>query len=358
MDKPRHYLVYGAKVARDYLAIVIMTLLTTSCISLDSGMDGDGAKIDLESHRVRSEVYWGDWRQKPLSLRISLAPTEMIEFMRLDNEKSKISFRPRKAALNVSLLKDVRKALNDLPEIVKRKLADKLAAIVLMENIGGTGYTNSIFDKNRKPYAGFIILDAIEIDRKANEWATKKEASPFIASVKFNLRATIEPEETNNRVQTIQYMLLHEGAHVLAIGESFHPSWDSVPVDLSDSAGFPFFNLSWEINKNKDGYIPHGDCDFAGRSSVIYYFGAKLEATQSVDIYRRLQKQSFVSLYASTNPYDDFAESFAIYVHKTLQNKPWKVEIDNAGTSFSYDPLWSGPRLSAKKALIAAFLKE
>jgi hypothetical protein len=38
-------------------------------------------------------------------------------------------------------------------------------------------------------------------------------------------------------------------------------------------------------------------------------------------------KTDFVSLYAATNMYDDFAETYAMYVHVILQKRIWKIEI-------------------------------
>ncbi|MEE8542198.1 MAG: hypothetical protein V3S66_11110, partial [Desulfobacterales bacterium] len=38
-----------------------------------------------------------------------------------------------------------------------------------------------------------------------------------------------------------------------------------------------------------------------------------------------------VSLYAATNMYDDFAETYAMYVHVVLQNRPWKIRIMKEG---------------------------
>ena len=39
----------------------------------------------------------------------------------------------------------------------------------------------------------------------------------------------------------------------------------------------------------------------------------------------------FVSLYAATNMYDDFAETYTMYVHVILQNKPWIVRVMREG---------------------------
>ena len=44
-----------------------------------------------------------------------------------------------------------------------------------------------------------------------------------------------------------------------------------------------------------------------------------------------MQKQTnFVSLYAATNLWDDFAETFVNYVHVVLDRRPWEAQIVNA----------------------------
>jgi len=39
-------------------------------------------------------------------------------------------------------------------------------------------------------------------------------------------------------------------------------------------------------------------------------------------VYRELLNSDFVSLFAATNPFDGFAQSYAMYVHVVLQGKP------------------------------------
>jgi len=65
----------------------------------------------------------------------------------------------------------------------------------------------------------------------------------------------------------------------------------------------------------------------------FYKFGAsKLTSSDIELVYRELVNSDFVSLFAATNPFDDFAESYAMYAHVVLQDKPWNVQLWKAGS--------------------------
>jgi hypothetical protein len=61
---------------------------------------------------------------------------------------------------------------------------------------------------------------------------TWKENTPFKPSTEFRLSAVIEEESQNTRKNAIQYILLHELAHVISIGGKIHPSWNVEPGTL------------------------------------------------------------------------------------------------------------------------------
>ncbi|HYX34116.1 MAG TPA: hypothetical protein VE954_13490, partial [Oligoflexus sp.] len=71
-------------------------------------------------------------------------------------------------------------------------MSGKLAGIVLIENLGSSGFSEIIKDEQGRPSAGFIVLDVKAIDRKANDWATWKENSPFADDPAVTLKAFIE----------------------------------------------------------------------------------------------------------------------------------------------------------------------
>ena len=66
---------------------------------------------------------------------------------------------------------------------------------------------------------------------------------------------------------------------------------------------------------------------FLLREKVKYYWGPRLSNNKILSIYTNLEKTSFPTLYAATSIWDDYADSFANYVHVNILKKPWEVRI-------------------------------
>ena len=169
--------------------------------------------------------------------------------------------------------------------------------------------------------------------------------------------AHIETPKRNNRQQAIQYILLHELAHVLAIEENFHPFWGIDPKDIAATDGYPFFLLSWTVDRVNNRFASLFDASFSRRRDVVYYFGAKLDADRMVETYDHLGRTNFPTLYAVTSPGDDFAEAFASYVHTVLMKKPFAIRIYHRGQlARAYGSCWNEARCADKRKLLERFL--
>ena len=124
-------------------------------------------------------------------------------------------------------------------------------------------------------------------------------------------------------------LVLHELAHIFSIGRDIHPPWGD---DLAhhDLRNFGFADLSWEIDYAGATYRSRHEDMFPLRSSIIFYREPALSATRIPEVLSQLQRTPFVSLYAATRPEEDFAESFAIYVHLELLGRPYvsKAVVD------------------------------
>ena len=311
----------------------------------------------VRNHPVRRPGFWSSALAKPLAERIAAAPPELIDFVTLDNVANGYPNRPRAPRLSPEFLADVKRAFDGIPEAAKRRLEKKLAGIYFADDIGGTGFSDEIPDPSGKSTLGFVILDpSVLTARKANEWATWKESSPFKPGGGWQLTARIENAANDTKANAIQYILLHELGHVLSVGAGVHPSWTVDPKTIGDTSGFPFFELSWRIADGKA--VTLFDDKFPQRRNLVFYFGAKLEAGAMADTYKALEATNFPTLYAATHFGDDFAESFANYVHVVLMHKPFLIRItENGKVVKSYSACWSEPRCAAKRAFLEKFLQ-
>ena len=309
-------------------------------------------------HPAKTLRFWEKTLARPLEERFGVAPPELVELVTLDNIKNGFPNRPRAAPVEAGLVADVRQAFHELPQAVKRSLDAKLAGIYFLEDIGGTGFADEVVAPGGKRVAAFIILDPVVLRAQtANAWATWKESSPFGASLDFRLVAQIEDAAGDNRKNAIQYILLHELGHVVSVGTDLLPSWNLDTKDIGSTSAFTFFPLSWRIPASKDRFVSVYDDFFRERERVVYYFGAKLAADRMQDTYEHLERTNFPTLYAATHPADDFAETFANYVHVVMLHKPFAIRIEEGGrTVKTYGPCWAEARCAAKRALLEGFL--
>jgi hypothetical protein len=296
-------------------------------------------------------AHWAGMLRKPLAERIAPAPPEVVEYLQLDVMVNDIPSKPRAANPDAAFMADVRRAFDEIPAPIRKQLEAKLAGIFFGEDIGGTGFTEATADNK----VGFVVLDHTVLARQtANAWATWKDNTPFRPDPAWRLETRISAGADDNRMRAIQYILLHEIGHVLSIGATVHPPWSADPKGIEPSR-YDFFGLSWLV---KDGrYATRFDADFPRRRDVRFYFGAKLEGADMPSVYESLEKTSFPTLYAATHPADDFAESFASYVHVAMLGRDHEVRILRQGKLVkTVGPCWGQARCAYKRTALESAL--
>ena len=308
----------------------------------------------VSKHVARNSAFWKDALSEPPAKRIGRASPELIQMMALDNISQGVDEKPRAVDLDDKFALDVQNAFETLPAQMKALLSSKLAGIYFLAGLGGTGFTNAVYNDNGKPVAGFIVLDAEVLSRQvANSWATWKENTPFKPDPKFHLEAELEAAGQNTRQAAIQYIMLHELGHVVSIGENFHPPWALPPQFVPSLASYPFTSLSWRLSDDRNKYVTLFDNNFKQRTNVVYYFGAQLDAEEMVPSYSMLESTNFPTLYAATRPGDDFAESFVSYVHTVLMKRPFSIRIYVKNKiAKTFEACWDQARCREKRKIL------
>jgi hypothetical protein len=306
--------------------IVFISVFLTSCLP--------DLKTQLQQSPVLQIDYWGtNWQQKPWQQRISAAPDKLVRYIHLDNEDQGYAGDPAAAEPMPEISMALESISSSLSPAINAMLTARLIGIFVVDNMGTSGMAEVVSDKDGNQRFGIIVLDkSILLKRKANEWATWREESAFRISPLHSskLRMTIEAEKNNSIVNAIRFIILHELGHTLGIFSNAHPGWNDPP--RPDQMNYPFVKLSWTMDEKKK-VISLFDSKFPARKNIKYYaFGkAKLSEDQIGDVYAKMQQQTnFVSLYAATNLWDDFAETFVNYVHVVLERRPWEAQIVNA----------------------------
>lgn len=308
----------------------------------------------LKDNQAQKSFFWKKILAQPLEKRIGRPPAELLRYVQLDNIAQQIPNKPREPKLSDELINDVQMAVAELPNVVKSILSSKLAGIYLVDDLGGTGLTDTIWDAEKRPVAAFVILDAAVLSRQsANSWATWKENSVFKQDSQWHLTAEIETPDQNNRKNAIQYIILHELGHVFSVGSNVHPSWNIPAKEILPAASYPFYRLSWTASVKDNRHYSLFDDAFPQRREIVYYFGPRFSAEQVPDLYKKLVATNFVTLYGATSPGDDFAESFVTYVHTVLMKKPFAIRMfKDDQLIVSYSACWSEPRCASKKKIL------
>ena len=168
--------------------------------------DGDDkANLCLRKQLIRTEKFWKEKRQKSLKDKVFIAGEEFRFFMDLDNKTWGYPEKPFLVKKDLIYMKKVvAKVLESLPKEVLKLLDHSFGGVGLLENFGGTGYTATILNKKENILGSFILLDPRKLIKKANEWNTWKETTPFKKG-DHKLKTTIEDSLNNTIEGAIRY---------------------------------------------------------------------------------------------------------------------------------------------------------
>ncbi|MES2965465.1 MAG: hypothetical protein V4760_16400 [Bdellovibrionota bacterium] len=326
--------------------------------------------FDHASHPAKKLSHWNRVYARPLDERLIDAPPILVDYIAKDNAFQGWTNEPRSVHLEGEFKADLKQALATLPEAVRRKLEESLVFITVVYELGGTGYSDDLDTDDKQPSRrSFVVLDSKVLERKANEWATWKESSPFSGDGTTKLTAKIEEDADDNRRQAIQYILLHELGHVI------HESLPRLPTEDSEKPNFgkkaddgkkpevqfmaDFFGESWRYSSTEKKVSSLFDDRLSWRGTVAYYSSAErqLPMAQARSLYEALPLTNFPTLYASTNYQDDFADSFASYVHTELMGKPWEIRIESPSAEpLTYGSCWKEQRCKSKRLILEKIL--
>jgi hypothetical protein len=293
---------------------------------------------------------WTALQQRPLLERILAMPAEVCDFVRQVNLASGLDAEPIALEPDAAMRADLQEALRGMPDFLLDAVDPLLLGICLGRDIGSSGVTDIVVDKLDGRILGCVVL--LDVDafagHTANSWASWKENLPFQMEGGIALDVVIAEPEQNTRAGALQFLLLHEFAHVLTLDATFLPAWwEDVP-----DAPFPFLDLSWEITPLKR-FAARPGRDFMLRAEVDFYGNNKLPNEAILTAYSGLEASDFPSLYGATNPYDDFAECLATWVHGEVLGRPLRLQVCFDGVAqATLDSFWASPRSNAKRAFM------
>lgn len=299
---------------------------------------------------------WTGSLHLPLHERIQPLPSDACDFVRMVNLATGVQARPEPVTPDASLRADLEAALRGMPTRVRALVEPLLLGVCIGRGLGSSGITDIVLDADNGSLLGCIVL--LDVDLLAahggNSWATWKDNLPFHAGPGFSITTAIAQADTDSRIDALQFLLLHEFGHVVTAGGDFLPRWWEPLTRMPVPGAYPFLDLSWQTTA-QGRFVPRAGLDFDLRDSVDFYGANKLDSESLVAAYAGLEMSNFPSLYGATNPYDDFAECFATWVHTELMGKPMSLSIDLDGEPQAWlDAFWQHPRSASKRAIMTA----
>ena len=196
-----------------------------------------------------------------------------------------------------------------------KKIKNKyIYGIYICQNLGGTGISGFVYDKDTIP-GGFILIDGDMISRSTNDWISLKESSVFQTQDSSKIRVLLTEDDDSRISGALDYILLHELGHIISQTEKILPDQRD---EYRDFTKYSFSSKDW-INEETSVY---DDTLFPERNTIVFYSNtSKLTIPNDAEkIYLNLEKTPFPTLYASQNPDDHFADSFVSFI-TTIQLK-------------------------------------
>ncbi len=297
---------------------------------------------------------WSRCYESPLAQRSGRAPVELVAHLARVGACAPAVMQ---GMVPVGFLDDLARAVAQMPALLRHWMDGECLGVYCVRGLGSSAASDVVVQPDGRLLGVVVAVDVEHIvDGSANEWASWRAATPFRADTEWSLRMTIAAPGADDRCAALQYLLLHEFGHVLSARRPLVPPWWIAWAHLRREADYGFLPLSWL--RNADGAIvplPHND--FPLRQRLAFYGEAPLQADDMLPVYLALQQTSFATLYAAQNVYDDFAETFASYVHVVLMDKPHEVELCQHGRAvLRLDPYWDSRRSMRKRHCLQQLL--
>ncbi len=236
--------------------------------------------------------------------------------------------------------------------------------IFIEKQLPATAYADSYKNADGETIGAIMGIRQSVLDQNLSltHWATWKEQLSFGGvSDSYTILPNLPHIQTATKATVNDFLysvVTHEFGHILDFANGLNRTGSCQPKL------FPLQYQECEIAKNTWGSIswvttsaPLVQNEFSNRDGLCFYGCGENPLQENVitQVYASLSQTDFISLYASTNPWDDFAESLAYYMMDSRLNASYIIDTKQ-GTQ--YDMMWKlkSTRFSQKYDFIEKFL--
>jgi hypothetical protein len=329
------------------IKFIILCLLVGAC----SHKKGEQLASKLSKHPVGNLAYWS-WVKK-LNLETKLHTNlsdEVTEYLNLWKESYDLSpakdLSPSKIS-NENFEHVFRYAILSYPIQYKIRLNNKIKAIFLVNGLGVSTVMVELKSSEKKNTGQFIaFLDRDVLNQKINDWYKWREFTAFKKRDDYSISPYLSHE--NNVVDTIQYTM----SHLYAISLNWNPAYypESRKELLSNFNSYELLKESWKVS---DKIVTPNFPNFPEDLNYLRYYTIddKLFTTKDLPVfYSSLQGTNFPNLFAVSSSSKDFIESIANYMHTSILDKPFSIDIKKKGKIIeTFNSCWQQSRCQSKK---------
>jgi hypothetical protein len=242
-----------------------------------------------------------------------------------------------------------------------------LKFIYIEKKFFGTAYAGQMIDENGKAVGALMGIRQSVLDEglALGTWASWKEQLSF-GGVKDSYTSSphlpqIETSIVGEGVHDFLYFVFaHEFGHLFDFANSLNQTEDcqqspkeTTPPDCPVKAG------SWGEHSWRTEHLPRVEQDFPHRDGLCFYTcdDKKLSATEVPQLYSDLYASNFISTYAATNPWDDFADSLAYYLMDQNLQLSYVIQT-RQGNAYDIVEKLKSPVMQSKFQYIKNFLEQ
>ncbi|TGD77703.1 hypothetical protein EU557_22950 [Hymenobacter wooponensis] len=208
----------------------------------------------------------------------------------------------------------VTKAFAQLPPLHQRILKHHLQSISFMDNMPNTALTSAV-DTGGATQMFNITFRASLLNENISQWATWKENTCFRPEADSGYSVRVE----GGTMDAIVYVLLHEATHVVDAVRNLtpHPAQANAVVPPT-----PFTQDIWRsMNRPTESYVD------SLLDKTRFRSGNPLPIRRAPEVYARLAKTPFPSLYAMAAWSEDIAELVTIYHLTAKMKQPFYIVV-------------------------------
>lgn len=232
---------------------------------------------------------------------------------------------------------------DETPDKMRASLCT-LSRIFISDAITSIAFATALTDRFGNNVGGYIGMRKQTYigEPSAHDIVSWKEQLAFGGSRTFLsndpklVQITYDLKMSTLKSDGIFYVLTHELGHLIDFKNEVNSRWGS-DTDWSE--------LSWAAFSGR----PLSNATFYLRDDFCFYNCAShLDPADAKAIYTSLQKSGFLSTYAASNAFEDFAEFWAWHLLRLYKNPHYTIEVPGEGV-FEMDPIFTdNPLIKAK----------